>query len=579
MERRVLIAVILSMAVLYAYQAFLAPPPDPAQKPAQSQSAPPASSPPSSAPPPATAAPAPAPAAASRLPQALVAESGEREITVETADVQAVLTNRGARIVHWRLKGYLDDEGKPVDLVPSALPAGQLTPFALRFDDPQLTDRANSAIYRVSGDTAAKLNATAAAASLVFEYQDASGLHIRKEFRFEPRDFLMTFSVAASQGTAMLKPAVTWGPGLGDAGAVSGGGSFFTGNYVQAPQAIFHQDGKVVRVTSSNLPKEPAHESEFRFAGIDDHYFLAAVIAPGRTRVEYVPVTLPGANDTQRGLIAQTFRFANPTGIKVFFGPKQFDTLRRIDAELVRAINFGIFAWLSVPLLGGLNWLYGYIGNYGWSIIALTILINLAMFPLRHKSVVSMRKMQGIQPQVQAIQARYKDLSMTDPKKQAMNTEIMNLYREKGVNPASGCVPMLLTFPILLALNSVFSQAVELRGADFTLWIHDLSRHDPYYVTPLLMGATLFWQTKMTPSTADPAQQKMMMFMPVMMTALFLNLASGLAIYYLVGNLWGVGQQYFTNWLIGPPAVQAVRPPAERRIKKAGSGKTAGAKE
>ena len=247
------------------------------------------------------------------------------------------------------------------------------------------------------------------------------------------------------------------------------------------------------------------------------------------------------------------------------------------DPRLVRAINFGIFAWLSVPLLGVLTWLYAFIGNYGWSIIVLTILINLLMFPLRHKSVVSMRKMQAIQPQVKLIQDRYADLSMTDPKKQAMNTEIMNLYRERGVNPASGCVPMLLTFPVLIALNAVFSQAIELRGAHFLLWIHDLSQRDPYYVTPLLMGATLFWQTKMTPSTADPAQQKMMMFMPVMMTAIFLNLASGLAIYYLVGNLWAVGQQYFTNWWIGPPAVQAVRPPAERRIKKAGSGKTAAA--
>jgi len=346
---------------------------------------------------------------------------------------------------------------------------------------------------------------------------------------------------------------------------------------VQPPQAIFHQDGSVVRLASSKVVSEPAHESSFRFAGIDDHYFLAAAVNAGKTRVDYAPLTVPGANSTQRQFLVPTFRFAKPTGVKFFIGPKQFDTLRRVDGELVRAINFGVFGWLSVPLLGVLKWLYGYIGNYGWSIIALTILINLIMFPLRHKSVVSMRKMQALQPQIKAIQDRYADLSMTDPKKQAMNTEVMNLYRENGANPAGGCVPMLLTFPILIALNSVFSQAIELRGADFTMWIHDLSQHDPYYVTPLLMGVTLFWQTKMTPSTADPAQQKMMMFMPVMMTALFLRLASGLAIYYLVGNLWAVGQQYFTNWMIGPPTVAVARPPAERRIKKAGAGRTAAA--
>ena len=572
MERRVLLAVILSMAVLYAYQAFLAPP-EPkkaaqqqtAGKPPQGQAATSPSSSTAAGPPPAQ----------SPAPQALVGAPSETETVVETADVEAVLTNRGGRVIHWRLKHYLDDEGKPVDLVPSDLPPNQSTPFALSLQDAQLASRINDSLFRTSASS--RVDASASAQTVAFEYQDASGVRVTKEFVFEPHDYVVRFSVSATQGDRDLRPAVAWGPGLGDAGAAAGGGSFLTGNVVQPPQAIFHQDGSVVRLPSSKVVSEPAHESNFRFAGIDDHYFLAAAINSGKTRVDYAPLTVPGADSTQRQFLVPTFRFAKPAGVTFFIGPKQFDTLRRVDAELVRAINFGMFGWLSVPLLGVLKWLYGYIGNYGWSIIALTILINLIMFPLRHKSVVSMRKMQALQPQIKAIQDRYADLSMTDPKKQAMNTEIMNLYRENGANPAGGCVPMLLTFPILIALNAVFSQAIELRGADFTLWIHDLSQHDPYYVTPLLMGVTLFWQTKMTPSTADPAQQKMMMFMPVMMTALFLRLASGLAIYYLVGNLWAVGQQYFTNWMIGPPAVQTARPAAERRIKKAGAGRTAAA--
>jgi YidC/Oxa1 family membrane protein insertase len=163
-----------------------------------------------------------------------------------------------------------------------------------------------------------------------------------------------------------------------------------------------------------------------------------------------------------------------------------------------------------VPLLGALQWIYGFVGNYGWSIVLLTILINIAIAPLRHKSVVSMRKMQAVQPQMKAIQDRYAGLKATDPAKQKMNTEIMNLYREKGVNPASGCVPMLLQFPVLLAFYSMLSQSIELRGADFTLWITDLSQPDPYYVIPILMAVTMFWQTKITPSTADPAQQRIM---------------------------------------------------------------------
>jgi YidC/Oxa1 family membrane protein insertase len=167
---------------------------------------------------------------------------------------------------------------------------------------------------------------------------------------------------------------------------------------------------------------------------------------------------------------------------------------------------------------------------------------------------------------------------MTDPARQKMNTEVMNLYRERGVNPAAGCVPMLLTMPVLLAFYSMLSQSIELRGADFGFWIHDLSLKDPYYVTPLLMGATMFWQQWVTPSTADPAQQRMMMFMPIALTGIFLSLPSGLAIYYLVTNLFQISQQYVTNYSLGKPsAPQTTRPVTDGRIKSAGSGKSPGA--
>jgi YidC/Oxa1 family membrane protein insertase len=237
-------------------------------------------------------------------------------------------------------------------------------------------------------------------------------------------------------------------------------------------------------------------------------------------------------------------------------------------------INFGIFDWLVVPLLQALNWINRSVGNYGWSIILLTLLINGAIAPLRHRSVVSMRKMQEIQPQVKAIQERYSSLKATDPARQKMNSELMALYREKGVNPASGCVPLVLTMPVLFAFYSMLSQAIELRGAPFTAWITDLSTHDPYYVTPLLMGASMVWQQRLTPSTADPVQQRVMMFMPILFTFMFLWAPSGLVVYWLVSNLWAIGQQIVTNRIIGPPKIVAPRPPAERRMKQAGSGRT-----
>jgi YidC/Oxa1 family membrane protein insertase len=156
-----------------------------------------------------------------------------------------------------------------------------------------------------------------------------------------------------------------------------------------------------------------------------------------------------------------------------------------------------------------------------------------------------------------------------------MNQEMMALYRERGVNPAGGCVPMLLTFPLIFAFYALLSTAIELRGAPFVGWIHDLTAHDPYYVTPLLMGASQVWQQRITPAAGvDPAQQKMMMMMPVVFTFMFLWAPSGLAIYWFVSNLWTIGQQYLTNYLIGPPTVRTIRPAAERRVKRVGGGKT-----
>jgi YidC/Oxa1 family membrane protein insertase len=580
MERRVFVAIFLAALVMYAWQALFVPP-----APQLTRTEPPPAAPAPSAPGTAASPVTPPPATVQSTtpepgaPAAVVAETSEREIVVETATVEAVLTNRGGRLIHWRLKEYRDDRGIPVDLLPSMVPATEARPFALQVEDPQLTDRLNNAIYRVSGDQGGRVSATDAAATLTFDFQDDAGLQAKKVFRFDPRDYVVAFSATATNGTQALTPAIAWGPGLGDSGATSGGGSFFTGNYVQPPQALFHRDGEVERLRGDDLTTQPAHEGNFRFAGVDDHYFIATAINPGPARIDYRPLTLPaGTEDTQRLLVSYTIRPAQPgQELRFFVGPKQFDVLRSVDSELVRAIDFGIFDWMVVPLLSALKWLYGYVGNYGWSIIALTIGLNLALFYPRHKSVVAMRKMQAIQPEMKAIQERYANLKATDPAKQKMNTEIMNLYRERGVNPASGCVPMLFTMPFLLAFYSLLSMSIELRGAPFVGWIRDLSAPDAFFVIPALMGITMFWQQKITPSTADPTQQRIMMIMPVMFTAMMAFSPSGVVLYWFVSNLWAIGQQYFTNWLIGPPAVATVRPTADRRLKAAGGGRSAGA--
>jgi YidC/Oxa1 family membrane protein insertase len=344
--------------------------------------------------------------------------------------------------------------------------------------------------------------------------------------------------------------------------------------YYTPPRVVYYADGKVSRVTADKVAAHTVPETKLPFAGVEDHYFLAAVVGgPAGVKVSYAPVQIdrPEELGGPWRMVSYAVSYPSaPAGAMFFFGPKDFDILHGVNRDLVRAIDFGFFAWLVVPLLRALKWVNGFAGNYGWSIIILTVIINLAMFPLRHKSVVSMRKMQEIQPEVKAIQDRYAKLKATDPAKQKMNQELMQLYRDRGVNPASGCLPMLLTLPVLFAFYSLLSVAIELRGAPFVLWIRDLSVHDPLYVTPILMGITMVVQQKMTPTAGDPMQQKLMMIMPVVFTGMFLWAPSGLVIYWFVSNLWGIGQQVVTNRIIGPPKIRTVRPPAERRVKRAG---------
>jgi YidC/Oxa1 family membrane protein insertase len=565
MEKRVLLAVILSFIVLYGYQALFPPPrPEPpVQRAPQPVTPPPAVAPGGTAPAPNVEAAAPtAPAAP------LVADSSEREIVVENDAVRATFSSRGAVLTSWRLKRYLGPDRLPLDLVPHNIPSSP-RPFTLVTDDQSLSATIRNALYKPSAEA---LNVGAAPANLAFEFKDAGGVAVRKEFTFDPQHpYVIGFTATVMRGDTAVIPIVQWGPALGT-GIVGGGMT-----YAPAPQPVFYRDQKVTRISIDEVPERRVQEGALGFAGVDDHYFLSAAL-PARQplHVEYDPVLVP-VDGADHGLqfVSWAVKYpATPLNERFFVGPKDFDVLASVNRDLVRAIDFGIFSWLVVPLLRALKWINGYVGNYGWSLILLTVIINLAMFPLRHKSVVSMRKMQELQPEVKAIQERYAKLKMSDPARQKMNVELMNLYRERGANPASGCVPMLLTMPVLFAFYAMLSVAIELRGAPFVGWIKDLSVYDPLFVTPVLMGITMVVQQRMTPTTADPVQQKMMTFMPIVFTAMFIWAPSGLVLYWTVSNLWAIGQQALTNRLIGPSVSHAVRPAAERRLKNAGAGKS-----
>jgi len=573
MEKRVIIAVVLSFLVLYAYQAMFAPKPVPKPKAVQTELARGSAAPG----PGLSAAPAGATAAAAAGADAVapgtrpagavvVTDTEARDVVIDTDTLRAVFSNRGAVLTSWQLKRYKDKAGKLVDLVPQALP-GAVKPFQIDTGNSAVDARANNALFRVDGG-GAMADPKTGTHQIAFEYRETNGLAVRKVFTVDPKTYTIGVTINADEAGSPANVGVMMGPGPGDVESTE------ANRYMMGARAILYRNGKVERHDAAALLSQPVAEGPMRWAGVDDHYFLStALVGPGNARVEYRPLaTQDSQGKPLHSFVGYTINLTGQgVDTRFFLGPKEFEILKAIDVDLVRSIDYGMFAWIVVPLLGALNKINAYIGNFGWSIIALTFLINLAIFPLRHKSVVSMKKMQALQPEIKAIQDRYGKLKTTDPARQKMNQELMELYKQRGVNPAGGCVPMLLTMPILFAFYSMLAYSIELRGAPFGLWIKDLSVYDPYFVTPILTGITMLVQQRMTPQTAtDPVQQKMFMFMPVIFTVMFLWAPSGLNIYWLVNNVLAIAQQYFTNKIIGPARIP--RPAADRRLTKKGDG-------
>lgn len=544
MEKRVFLAIALSLLVLTLYQTFVAPPPPaataaPAAAAAQTPATPGGSA--------ATTAAAVAPTSAVAPP---AVDPKAREIVVDTDSIQAVFSTQGAVLKHWRLKHDLDNAGQWQDLIPVQLPETAARTFSLSTTDPALTATISAAVFQPS---AGDLSLGSNPGVLSFDYRDAaSGLNVHKSFQFQPKNQPYVINVEATIDVAGAAKPVTieMGPSVGVGYNEQGS------RYGYPNQAVFSRAGKVERPKPTDLAATPNYAGPFKFVGVGDHYFLSAAL-PGDAGVKVtfgsVELPVPWSDPQNRKRLFVSYNVAAPGAISVpfFFGPKAFDTLKAVDVELVRSIDFGMFAFLVVPLLQALKWVHSFIGNWGWSIVVLTILINVVLFPLRHRSMVSMKKMQGLQPKIKAIQDRYAKYKVTDPERQKMNQEMMALYKDNGVNPASGCVPMLLTLPILFAFYSLLAMSIELRHAPFFGYIQDLSMPDKFWITPLLMGATMFWQQRMMPSTADPVQQKMFLFMPVIFTFSFIWAPAGLVLYWLSSNLMAIGQQYVTNQMIG----------------------------
>ena len=550
MEKRVFLAIFLSFVVLAVYQAFLAPPKPELAGAAAGTTA--NAAPASTAG--AAAAQAPLPAqttAAPAQPSAapLVADAAARDIVVETDAIRAVFSTSGATLRSWKLKKQLEN-GQPLELVPGDLGDAYPRAFTISTNDEAMSRTLQTALFRPSADG---LALGTNPGTLSFEYRDASGLTARKTLYFQPdnKPYVMRVEASIDLAGAVRPVTITSGPSIGM-------GFPPDSSRALPARGVQFVDGKVQYLAASAIDKQSEYNGALRFAGVEDQYFLMAAL-PGTERVQVryanLNVPIPGnADGKHRAFVTYTVAVPGALNLPFFLGPKDFDVLRAVDPQLVMSIDFGWFRVLVVPLLIALKSINGVVHNWGWSIVVLTVIINMLIFPLRHRSMVSMKKMQAVQPEVKAIQDRYAKYKVTDPERQKMNQEMMALYKSKGVNPASGCLPMLLTLPILFAFYSMLAGAIELRGAPFFGWIHDLAKHDPYYVTPVLMGLTMLWQQKTMPSTADPIQQKMFLLMPVIFTVSFLWAPAGLVVYWFVSNLLAIGQQYLTNRIVAAPA-------------------------
>jgi YidC/Oxa1 family membrane protein insertase len=330
---------------------------------------------------------------------------------------------------------------------------------------------------------------------------------------------------------------------------------------VGVEKGILASRGEVELFSASDLD-EVATAVSVEATGVASHYF-AAILLPessGLYGSRLSRATIPAVAQHEDGqarkehevIMAALEAPGSPAAFHLYLGPKQLELLEQLRPGLSRIIELGDWMWYPAILLrSGLVRLHQLVGNWGWAIVLLTVVINLFLVPLKHYSFVSMRKMQKLAPQIQRIRDRYKKVKPTDPRYQQMNQEIMTLYKEHKVSPISGCLPMLLMIPFFFAFYRLLMSSIELRHAPFILWIHDLSQFDPYFVLPILMGVTQVAIQKMTPqTTVDPVQAKIMQFMPIMFTFILAWAPAGLVLYWFSNNLVSMVQQVVTNrWL------------------------------
>ena len=581
MEKRVIVFLIVSLAVIIGYDYLLKgmgllPPSEPVQvatntqvaerqsagsENASAQSVSPASS---------TQTSSPSAPGASDGGTGTVKE--EQTIEVDTDLFRAKFSNRGGVLKSWELKRYTTstDQGPvPVQLVYAG---GRFKgPLSLVTTDQSVTSDLGSALYQVTQDIS-HLDSAHPTGHITFRYHDTQrNMEVEKELTFHHGSYVVDIAVR-TQGLA-TPVDVTLGTNFG----IVEWGEGFIGLMGSASLV----DDKVLKETPDG---EAERKGDVKWSAIQDKYFLSVLM----------PKKAMSALAKKEGdkLVSAGVRFPAPTPgstmtMQLYAGPKEYDTLKGLNVGLEDTIDFGWFvfgSWALVkavakPIFYVLRFLYEFTHNYGVTIILLTMLIKLMFVPLQYKSYKSMKQMQVIQPKVLAIQNKFKD------DRERLNKELIKLYKDHRVNPVGGCLPMVLQMPVFVALFNILYMTIDLRQAPFMLWIKDLSVQDPYYVLPIIMGATMVIQQKITPTTMDPTQAKIMLFLPVFMTFLFVNFPAGLVLYWLTNNTLTITQQVVTErlfgkkWQVAPEGADAATIEDSKEQKSNGKRRNASATE
>ncbi len=485
----------------------------------------------------------------------------------------------------WILKKHTDDAGHPLNLVLESAASQYGYPLSLFTYDPRLRDKLNTALYvpSATGDAMAPAN-------IVFEYADKDGTVARKSFSFD-HSYVVHYEVSVTQNGGVVEAHPAWPAGFGD----------------QTTRSAF-ASSKIDWAVGDSVERKPPQEGSFftskkwisdgntvsgplNWAGVSDQYF-AALFLPDQAGDDALVTfhrTVPDpkesdpekrAKDPVSVLGAAVGNRSGTTSGRLFVGPKNVELLKTIRSytpadspgkpagpTLEPVIDFGFFGFIAKPLFLWLEWTHDHWSpNWGWAIVILTVIINLALFPLRYTGMKSQLMQQKIQPEIESIRSRYKGIKLTDPRQREMQQEIQELQKREGINPLGGCLPTLIQMPFLFAFYSMLGSANELRNAHW-LWVKDLSSPDPYHLLPIGIVISMFVMQRITPMAGmDAAQAKMMQtMMPLMIGLISWSLPAGLGVYWIAGNVIGWGTQYIMN---NTPHAKEVRAHLAKRAAK-----------